>query len=100
MLFFETSDACFLVFTYAQPAILGFLLFIIVRPGLVSRVLFLQLKSSRRRLKSTRFFECAVYSRLVGQFKFDLMTLGLALAFLIYDVDLVFFLAETTVWQH
>lgn len=100
MFLFESSEALFLVGVYTQPVLLGFILFFLARPGLLSRVLFLQLKAPRRRTKSTRFFECAAYSRLVGQFRLELLTLGLALAFIVYDVDLVFFLAEATCWQH
>jgi NADH:ubiquinone oxidoreductase subunit 3 (subunit A) len=43
-----------------------------------------------------RFFECAAYARLLGQLRYDLQVLALCAVFLLYDVDLVFFLAEAT----
>ena len=53
----------------------------------------------RRRLKSTRFFECAAYARLVGWLRYGTQGLALCAVFLIYDVDLVFFFAEVTTFD-
>ena len=92
-------ELALVVLCYAQPPILGFILFMVARPALISRALFLQLRGVRKRQKSVRFFECAVYSRLIGHLRYDLQVLAFCAVFIIYDVDLVFFLAEVTHYE-
>ena len=88
-----------LVFCYAQPPIMGFVLFLLARPALISRALAFQLRGVRKRQKSVRFFECAVYARLIGHLRYDIQILAFCALFIIYDVDLVFFLAEATHYE-
>ena len=54
----------------------------------------------RQRLRSTRFFECAAYSRLVGWLRYGTQGLALCAVFLIYDLDLIFFFAEMSAYDH
>ncbi len=54
----------------------------------------------RQRLRSTRFFECAAYSRLVGWLRYGTQGLALCAVFLIYDLDLIFFFAEMSTYDH
>jgi NADH:ubiquinone oxidoreductase subunit 3 (subunit A) len=43
-----------------------------------------------------RFFECASYSRLSSRLHYNMQTFSICLAFLLYDIDLFFFFAEST----
>lgn len=51
---------------YAQPPLLGVILALSLFYRLIDVTWFTRILATRRRLKSTRFFECAAYSRLVG----------------------------------
>lgn len=48
----------------------------------------------RQRNQPSRLYECATYSRLSAKLSYEPNTLGLIGAYLIYDVDLIFLLAE------
>jgi NADH:ubiquinone oxidoreductase subunit 3 (subunit A) len=88
------------VIVYVQPVIVGLALFLVYRKRLASRSLFSQQRGVRRHLKSIRFFECASFSRLIGQLHYDLPILALSVLFLLYDIDLVFFFAEAANWSN
>lgn len=51
------------------------------------------------RHRSTRFFECAAYARLLSSFRYGTQALGLAVLFLLYDVDLIFFMSEVLFYE-
>jgi NADH:ubiquinone oxidoreductase subunit 3 (subunit A) len=78
----------------AQPPFFGFVLFLLSRRGVVSKFFFSFLKTTRRRFKSVKFFECAVYSRLTSSIQYDVFILSFCVLFILYDVDLLFFFAE------
>ncbi len=94
-----TSDLCLLVLVYAQPPILGILLIFALWARLTDTAWLSQQLGIRRRLRSTRFFECAAYSRLIGWLRYGTQGLALCAVFLIYDVDLIFFFAEVTTFE-
>jgi len=79
---------------FAQPPFFGFIFFILARRGIASRFFFSFLKTTRKRFKSVKFFECAVYSRLVNAIQYDIYVLSFCVLFILYDVDLIFFFAE------
>jgi NADH:ubiquinone oxidoreductase subunit 3 (subunit A) len=81
---------------YIQPVWLGLLLFISWRTVLLDTLWFAGATALRQRLRSTRFFECAAYSRLNGWLRYSTQALGLGVLFILYDVDLIFFFAEVT----
>ena len=82
-----------------QPPIFGFLFFSVARSGLAARFLFSQLKTTRARYKSIKFFECAVYSRLINSIQYDIFVLSFCILFILYDVDLFFFFTEVTCFE-
>jgi len=77
-----------------QPMLLALLLFLLTHQGVFTGNLFFKVLGVRQRSKSVRFFECAAYSRLVGHLRYNLQALSLLAVFVIYDVDLFFFVAE------
>lgn len=83
----------------AQPAVLGLLLYVSLRFHALAHSLFLTGTGARRRLAGVRFFECAALPRLVGRVRYTLPSLALCVLFVLYDVDLIFFLAETTAFE-
>jgi len=88
------GDLAFLLFCYMQPPILGFILFMVARQGLINKALFSYQRAARKRFKNVRFFECGVYSRLLGALRYDLQALSFTVMFVLYDVDLFFFFSE------
>lgn len=76
----------------------GIFFIILLALSILSRVnsslLYQRSWSNRKHIKTSRFFECAAYSRLNSQFRYDIQTLGIFAAFIIYDVDLIFFIPE------
>lgn len=88
-------ELALLVLAYLQPVVLGLLLWLSLWTTLAPTVYLSGASFMRRRFASTRFFECAAYSRLVGWLRYGSQAIGLTALFLLYDVDLVFFLSET-----
>jgi NADH:ubiquinone oxidoreductase subunit 3 (subunit A) len=85
---------------FSQPPFFGFLFFIVARAGVTSRFFFSYLKTTRKRFKSVKFFECAVYSRLVNSIQYDINVLSFCILFILYDVDLIFFFTEVTNFEN
>jgi NADH:ubiquinone oxidoreductase subunit 3 (subunit A) len=81
---------------YAQPPVLGFALVSLSWGSLAEGGRLGFLGGARRRPKSIKFFECATYSRAGGRISYDLSTISLALVFILYDLDLIFFFSEAT----
>lgn len=77
-----------------QPPVFGFIFFSVTRSGVAAKFFFSFFRVTRSRQKSIKFFECAVYSRLVGAIQYDIYVLSFCVLFILYDVDLIFFVAE------
>jgi NADH:ubiquinone oxidoreductase subunit 3 (subunit A) len=92
-------DTVVLVIVYIQPPVMGVLLALRFRPGLIDTAWWARSLGIRQRQKSTRFFECAAYSRLSGWVRYGTQSLALCAVFLLYDVDLVFFFTEVTAFE-
>lgn len=88
------SDLGLMLFCFLQPPFVGMLLFSLTRQGLLNRTYLASLRSIRKKAKGARYFECAVYPRLLGQLRYDLQVLSFVLIFILYDVDLLFFFSE------
>jgi len=89
-----TADLFLNLLTLTQPLLLGLLLFVLSRQGVFTNYFFFKNLGLRNHSKSLRFFECAAYSRLVGHLRYNIQALSLLAVFIIYDVDLFFFIAE------
>jgi len=82
-----------LLISCIQPLLIGSLIFIgigILKP----QHLLNKLNTIRNRLTAYRFYECSTYSRLTSTIKYGSQFFTLFIAFLIYDVDLIFLLSE------
>jgi NADH:ubiquinone oxidoreductase subunit 3 (subunit A) len=89
-----TADLCLNLLVLTQPLLLALLLFMISHQGIFTSNFFFKNLNLRYHSKSIRFFECAAYSRLVGHLRYNIQALSLLAVFIIYDVDLFFFIAE------
>ncbi len=89
-----TTDFVLTVLVFIQPMLLALLLFLLTHRGIFTANFFFKALGLRQHSKSIRFFECAAYSRLVGHLRYNLQALSLLAVFIIYDVDLFFFIAE------
>ncbi len=96
LIFFQSHETFLVLCLYFQPIFFCFLFFLFFKRGLLYRTLFLQVYSARRRYKTLRFFECAAYARQLSNLQLDLPVLALAVLYVIYDVDVLFFFIETT----
>lgn len=94
-----TLEIIVLLFCYLQPSFIGLLLFNVSKFGLLNKTLYTSLRSARKKLTSVKFFECAVYSRLIGHVRYDIQILAFAILFIIYDADLIFFLSEALMFE-
>jgi NADH:ubiquinone oxidoreductase subunit 3 (subunit A) len=83
-----------------QPPIFGFIFFAVARSGVAAKFFFSFLKTTRKRHKSVKFFECAVYARLVNSIQYDIFVLSFCVLFILYDVDLIFFFTEAICIEH
>jgi NADH:ubiquinone oxidoreductase subunit 3 (subunit A) len=90
----HTQDFALMFLLTAQPLFLFCLLFLLTHRSLNQSSLFSRLFAIRQRTRSVRFFECAAHSRLVSQLRYSIQVLSLLVLFIIYDVDLLFFLSE------
>jgi hypothetical protein len=89
-----TADFFLNIIVLTQPLLLGLALFLLSRQGIFTANFFFKNLGLRSHSKSLRFFECAAYSRLVGHLRYNIQALSLLAVFIIYDVDLFFFIAE------
>lgn len=88
-----TLDLFVILFSIIQPSIFGLFLFLFIRSAIPGKLFFSSLKNAKKRYKGTRFFECATFPRLLGKVKYELHTLTFIVAFVVYDVDLLFFIS-------
>jgi NADH:ubiquinone oxidoreductase subunit 3 (subunit A) len=84
---------------FVQPPIFGFIFFALSRSGVAAKFFFSFLRATRVRYKSVKFFECAVYSRLVNSIQYDIFVLSFCILFILYDVDLIFFFTEVVCYE-
>ena len=99
-----TADAALVALCYAQPPILGAVLFVAARRRLATSATLGSLGLVRQRRPGVRAFECAVAPRLGAGAGAHPGAEGAAWAFvalfLIYDLDLLFFLSEAAFFHH
>ena len=89
-------DLSITVISCFQPIIIGFLAIVGVFNQFTSSSLFKKNNAHRQKITSTRLYECSTNYRLAHFIVFEINAIGVVLAYLIYDVDFIFFLAETT----
>ena len=94
-----TPDLLLNLLVLSQPLILALILFLLAHQGILSNNFFFKSSGVRAHPKTLRFFECAAYSRLVGHLRYNLQALSLLAVFIIYDVDLFFFIAEVVTFE-
>lgn len=80
-----------------QPIVIGYLSLLSIYNLVSYDFFFFSTQGSDISLLNSRVYECSTYSRLNNMFSYDINTISLLLAFLVYDVDFIFFFAETSV---
>lgn len=94
-----TADLALNLIVLLQPLVLVFILFLLAHQGVLVGSFFSKNSGVRAHPKTLRFFECAAYSRLIGHLRYNLQALSLLAVFIIYDVDLFFFIAEIVAFE-
>jgi NADH:ubiquinone oxidoreductase subunit 3 (subunit A) len=94
-----TWEFVLIVVTLIQPPIVGLLLLGLTRLSLISTSFGSFTKTTRRRLYSAKFFECAAHPRLLHAAHYDIVAISLCVVFVLYDVDLVFFFVEAVCFE-
>ena len=80
-----------------QPILLAFIIAATARMGVSLKFFFVNFDGARTRIRAVKFFECASHSRLVASARYDISSLLFCALFIIYDVDLLYFVFEVTV---
>lgn len=93
-------DLLILICSCFQPIIIGYLVFIGM--GLQFSIFSFFFKNTAINFKnsSTRLYECSTNYRLAHLVLFELNALGVVLAYLVYDVDFIFFLSEIPLFNY
>ena len=94
------SELLLLILSCAQPAIIGLLAFVGLGRQVSSKDLAQSLSSMHQKLGVYRSYECATYSRLNGLVKYQISFFSIVVAYIVYDIDLVFFVAEVVMVPH
>lgn len=94
------SELSLLILSCSQPAIVGLFAFIGLGRQVSSKDLAQSLSSMHQKLGVYRFYECATYSRLNGLVKYQISFFSIVVAYIVYDIDLVFFVAEVVMVPH
>lgn len=89
-------DLIIVIIACFQPIIIGFVVTIGISQVTLSFSVFKKLSAHKSKVTSTRLYECSTNYRLAHFVIFELNAIALVLLYLIYDVDFMFFLAETT----
>lgn len=96
-------DFFILIFCYLQPIFLAYIIFNFTKNNIFFYSWFDQLFYIKKKKKSVKFFECAAYVRRLNFFQFDIHYIIFCVIFIIYDIDLIFFLSESffiTFWSY
>jgi len=88
----STLEGAVILVSCLQPALLGVLVWVGGGRWLGSLAPTAPLSAPRSRGADLRLFECATSGRLTSTVEFGINTLALCMAFLLYDVDVFFFL--------
>ena len=80
---------------YLQPVIISYFIFNMTKNSVFLYSWFEQITFIKKKKKSVKFFECASYSRRFSVFQFDIHYIIFCVIFIVYDVDLVFFISES-----
>lgn len=92
-----TSNFLIMFISLLQPLFLVIIIFISCFSGGSSTIL--EYFTNTKKLKNTKYFECATYSQKTIYLRYDIQVLSLATMFIIYDVDLLFFISEVFLIQ-
>lgn len=90
------TDLLITILSCFQPIIIGFLAIVGIVNQFSTSAFFKKNNSHRQKTTSTRLYECSTNYRLAHFVIFEVNAMGIVLAYLIYDIDFIFFLAETT----
>jgi len=82
--------SCFL------PLIVGFLAFIGLGRLIDLTSFFSSFGLYNSKTTAFRLYECATYSRLSNLFSYSINNISIFLAFIVYDIDLIFFLPSSS----
>ncbi len=88
-------DFILLIFCCLQPMLIGYVIFSLTKNSVSLYSWFDQIFFIKKKKKSVKFFECASYSRKLNMYQFDIHYIIFCVIFIVYDIDLVFFLSES-----
>lgn len=88
------TELALIALSCSQPIIIGLLAFMGLGRQVSSSDLAQSLSSMHQKLGNYRFYECATYSRLGSLVRYQISFFSVLIAYVVYDVDLVFFVSE------
>jgi len=89
-------DLFFIILACLQPFLIGLLVICSFNSFFYNIFFFTIYNNLRSKVINLKLYECATNSRLNSKFIYNIYNLSTCVLFIVYDVDLIFFLAEFT----
>lgn len=90
------ADFIIIILSSVQPLIIGLIVTISFNNMFFNSKFYKYYNNLRNKTTTTKLYECSTYSRLNNKYTYSIQTVSMCLAYLIYDVDIVFFFSEST----
>lgn len=89
-------DLLIIILASVQPLIIGLIVTLSINNLFYNSKFYKYYNNIRSKTTTTKLYECSTYSRLNNNFTYSIQTASMCLAYLIYDVDVIFFFSEST----
>ena len=93
---FTSIDTIIIVLSCTQPILICLLLTYSIKEYFYVSNFFKFFSNIRNKQLTTKFYECSTYSKLSGNFSYNIYSISTCVIFIVYDVDVVFFVPEIT----
>lgn len=91
-----TFDLIIIILASVQPLLIGLLVTFSFNNIFFNSKFYKYYNNIRNKTTTTKLYECSTYSRLNNKYTYGVQTISMCLAYIIYDVDVIFFFSEST----
>lgn len=89
-------DLFIIILSCTQPFIIGYIVIFSFNSFFYNIFFYSIFNNLRSKTINTKLYECATNSRLNSKFIYKIFNMSTCVLFIVYDVDLIFFLSEMT----
>lgn len=89
-------DTTIIILASVQPLLIGLLVTLSFNNLFFNSKFYKYYNNIRNKTTTTKLYECSTYSRLNNKYTYGVQTISMCLAYIIYDVDVIFFFSEST----